>query len=165
MSNTTKQLEEAIRHHNHAYFKLNKPEISDTEFDQLVERLRKLKPDSPVLTELFSDVIGSKKITHQRPMLSLDKCYDLETFTHWFEKIQGSVLAMPKIDGLACSLRYNSEGKLTLAATRGDGFEGEDITANILRMKEVPLHLVERDLGRGPIEIRGEVYMRLDRKS
>src|SRR3989338_6023630 len=157
MSNTTKQLEEAIRHHNHAYFKLNKPEISDTEFDQLVERLRKLKPDSPVLTELVSDITGSKKITHQRPMLSLDKCYDLESRTHWFEKIQGSVLAMPKIDGLACSLRYDSHGKLALAATRGDGFEGEDITANILRVKDVPSHL-NRSL-----EIRGEVYMRLSR--
>lgn len=150
-------LEAAIRHHNYAYFRLNKPEISDTEFDLLVEELRKLNPHSPVLTELVSDVTGSK-ITHQRPMLSLDKCYDLESFTKWFDKIQGPVLAMPKIDGLACSIRYDSLGTLSVAATRGDGSEGEDITANVLHIQDIPSLLPL-----GELEIRGEVYMRLSR--
>lgn len=156
--NSEKDLEDAIRHHNNAYFRLNKPEISDIEFDLLVEQLRKLNPKSPVLSELVSDITGTK-ITHQRPMLSLDKCYDLETFTKWFEKIQGPILAMPKIDGLACSIRYDSLGKLSLAATRGDGSEGEDITANILRILEVPVSLSCHQT----LEIRGEVYMRLSR--
>lgn len=173
-----KELEEQIRYHNHAYFVLNAPEISDAEFDRLVERLKALKPDSPVLSELVSDVTG-KKVTHQRPMLSLDKCYNPEDFSNWFEKIHGSVIAMPKIDGVACSIRYDSKGQLILAATRGDGAEGEDITANVRRIKDVPRHCEEakltkqssksgslryaRDDESAGFEIRGEIYMRLSR--
>ncbi len=158
MTHEIKHLEEQIRHHNRAYFVLNAPEISDTEFDQLVERLKKLKPDSPVLSEIGSDLgAPGKKVTHQRPMLSLDKCYNLEDFSNWFEKIQGPVLAMPKIDGVACSIKYNSKGHLVLAATRGDGEVGEDITANVKRIKNIAQGLPAK------VEIRGEVYMRLSR--
>ncbi len=171
------ELERLIRYHNRAYFVLNKPEISDPEFDQLVERLKRLKPNSSVLTEIGSDLsVSSKKVTHKRPMLSLDKCYGQRDFEKWFEKIKGSVLGMPKTDGIACSIHYDSHGNLTLAATRGDGEVGEDITANVLRIKGIPSKIplnppllkgeasppFEKG-GQGGFEIRGEVYMKLSR--
>lgn len=160
MIDEIKHLEDQIRHHNRAYFVLNAPEISDPEFDQLVERLRVLKPNSPILTEIGSDLSKTgNKVVHKRPMLSLNKCYNLTDFSDWFAKIKGSVLAMPKIDGVACSIKYDSKGHLNLAATRGDGEQGEDITANVKRIKDIPTHIkISHNL-----EIRGEIYMRLSR--
>lgn len=160
MMDSVKQLEQLIRYHNYAYFVRQKPEISDFEFDQLVERLKALSPESAILYEIGSDLeVGTKKVTHKRPMLSLDKCYDLIEFSKWFEKIQGSILAMPKIDGVACSIQYDQHGNLVLAATRGDGEIGEDITKNILRIQDIP-NPISLDY---PIEVRGEVYLRLSR--
>ncbi|MBL4818244.1 MAG: NAD-dependent DNA ligase LigA [Deltaproteobacteria bacterium] len=160
MTNEIKQLEEQIRHHNYAYFVLSAPEISDPEFDRLVERLKELKPNSKALREIGSDLsIASKKIKHKRPMLSLDKSYDLNKFAKWFEKIHGSALGVPKIDGIACSIHYDPKGNLTLAATRGDGQVGEDITANVLRIKGIPNKIPPSS----EFEVRGEIYMKLSR--
>ncbi|MES2504984.1 MAG: NAD-dependent DNA ligase LigA [Myxococcota bacterium] len=159
MQDEIQQLEDQIRQHNHAYFVLNAPTISDTEFDRLVERLRSLHPNSPALTDVGSDLTGNqKRIVHSRPMLSLDKCYDLDAFTKWFDKIQGDVLAMPKIDGIACAIHYDDAGRLKLAATRGDGDQGEDITANVRRIAGIPQQITLKK-----IEVRGEVYMTLSR--
>lgn len=157
------ELELLVRHHNHAYFDRNAPEITDEVFDKLVEALRTLDPDSSVLQEVGSHthLSSADAVTHQRPMLSLDKCYDDETFQKWREKINGDLIAMPKIDGVACSIHYNARGELTLAATRGDGKQGENISANVKRIRDVPPRL-RRSLDR-PLEVRGEVYMRLSR--
>ncbi len=154
---TVAELEKAIRHHNQLYFEKNAPEISDYEFDRLVEKLKKLKPDSPVLTEIPSE--GGKefkKVRHTSEMLSLDKCYNDEDLFDWVEKFEGDLVVMPKIDGLATELRYDDKGHLALAATRGDGMVGEDITANARMISDIA-----QKIGEGPLEVRGEIYMRL----
>lgn len=158
------QLELLIRHHNHVYFEKNAPEITDEAFDRLCETLRFLDEDSLVLQQIVSDnLVGQKRevVVHNRPMLSLDKCYDDDTFAKWREKILGNLIAMPKIDGVACSLHYNAKGELYLAATRGDGKQGEDITANVKQIADIPLKIVNPS--KVDIEIRGEVYMELAR--
>ncbi len=162
------ELEEAIRHHNRLYFELQKPEISDYEFDRLVERLKKMNPHSAVLTEIPSE--GSKelkKVRHTSPMLSLDKCYTDEDLNDWASKFEGEVIASPKIDGCATELRYNEKGELILGATRGDGYVGEDITANVRKISDIPQKIPlgpsfkKAEVRGGGVEIRGEIYMRL----
>jgi DNA ligase (NAD+) len=151
------ELEKEVRRHNELYFQENKPVISDYEFDRLVEQLRTLKSNSPVLAELGSDLAeGAKKIAHSSPMLSLDKCYSLKDLMSWAGKFEGEVVASPKIDGAAIAIRYDHKGHLTLSETRGDGVKGEDITKNVRHIKDIPVQLDE-----GNLEVRGEVYMRL----
>lgn len=151
------ELEEAIRHHNYLYFVKAKPEISDEEFDRLVQKLRKCKPDSSVLTQVGSDVLPTATaVRHQVPMLSLDKCYSEKEIQHWAEKFSGDVVASPKIDGCAVSLKYNSKGALTLAATRGNGIEGEVITPNAKFVRAIP-----KETSLKNVEVRGEIHMPL----
>ncbi|MBL7685183.1 MAG: NAD-dependent DNA ligase LigA [Deltaproteobacteria bacterium] len=152
-------LEKEIRHHNDLYFKKNAPEISDYDFDRLVERLKSLSPQSPLLKELGSDLrkaVSVPKITHLESMLSLDKCYDLEGLMDWAVKFEGDVVAMPKIDGCAISIRYGSDGTIEVASTRGDGQKGEDITANVQFVQDIPQKISFKN-----IEVRGEIYMPL----
>ncbi len=158
------QLELLICHHNHAYFDEDKPEITDEAFDKLVETLRFLDPDSLIIEEIETQRVlktADNIVVHQYPMLSLDKCYDDDNFSKWREKVNGPLIAMPKIDGVACSIRYDVNGQLEIAATRGDGKRGENITANVQRIFDVP-HPLLKPLGT-EIEIRGEVYMKLSR--
>ena len=151
-------LEKEITHHNELYFEKNKPEISDYDFDRLIECLKKLKSNSVVLTEIPSDFSSKefKKVTHLSEMLSLDKCYNEEDLSDWASKFEGKVMVSPKIDGLATELRYDTKGNLILGATRGDGKVGEDITVNVKMIEDIPPHI-----SKGPLEIRGEIYMRL----
>lgn len=152
-----KDLEKALRRHNELYFVKHSPEISDEEFDRLVETLRKKKSDSPVLQEIGSDIApASKTHLHETPMLSLDKCYSEEDLLHWASKFEGGVLASPKIDGCAVALRYGRRGELTLAATRGSGTEGEVITPNARFVRAVPQKIRLKN-----VEVRGEIYMPL----
>jgi DNA ligase (NAD+) len=152
-------LEKRIRHHNRLYWDEHRPEISDPEYDKLVVRLKKLAPNSAVLTEMGpmgGPALGSE-FRHAEPMLSLDKCYELETLAEWAGTFDGKIVATPKYDGIACALHYDARGRLHVAATRGDGLLGEDITANALRVKDIPANI---PVG-SPLEIRGEIYMRL----
>jgi len=151
-------LEKEIAHHNELYFEKNKPEISDYDFDRLVERLKKLKPNAAVLTDIPADYSRKdfKKVAHRSEMLSLDKCYKEEGLLDWSSKFEGEVIVSPKIDGLAVELRYDEAGNLCLGATRGDGWVGEDITPNVRQIADIPAKI-----GEGPLEIRGEIYMRL----
>ncbi|MBN1945376.1 MAG: NAD-dependent DNA ligase LigA [Bradymonadales bacterium] len=158
-------LEAAIRYHNWRYWIENAPEISDYEYDRLVESLKRRRPDSPLLLEIGPAGVGivperagepAEKIQHSRPMLSLDKCYTDEELFKWFDKFQGDAVASPKVDGVAASIRYDDRGRLELAATRGDGRTGEVITANIQQVAGVP-----PSVPAGPVEVRGEVYMPL----
>ncbi len=154
---STSELEAQVRKHNRFYFIENKPIISDYEFDQLVEELRKRAPNSQVLTELVSDAAPERaKVKHEIPMLSLDKCYNEKTITAWADKFKQEVIASPKIDGVAVSIKYGNNGKIAQAATRGNGLEGEDITDNIKHLKDIPHSLNLKN-----IEVRGEVFMRL----
>lgn len=151
------ELERLVRHHNQLYFVEKSPVISDPEFDFLVETLRRKKPDSYVLAQIGSDLTdASQKVRHETQMLSLDKAYDIGSMHNWAAKFEGDVIASPKIDGCAVCIRYDSEGSLSLSATRGNGVEGELITKNILAVKDVPKKISLKN-----VEIRGEIYMPL----
>lgn len=156
--NEIAELEASIRHHNALYWDEHKPEISDYEYDKLVVRLQALAPDSKVLEEMGAKApsLGAA-VRHAEPMLSLDKCYEGDDLVAWAKTFQGKVVAMPKYDGIACSLHYDEKGRLRVAATRGDGQTGEDVTANVRRIKDIPTKIATSI----PLEIRGEIYMRL----
>jgi DNA ligase (NAD+) len=90
-------------------------------------------------------------------MLSLDKCYEGDELAEWAMAFEGSVVATPKFDGIACALHYDARGRLAVAATRGDGAVGDDITQNALAIQDIP----KRIRSSRPLEVRGEIYMRL----
>jgi DNA ligase (NAD+) len=164
------ELEAAIRHHDELYWERNAPEISDYEYDRLVRRLTDLQPDSPALQRIGAgrrpadEVLAlGEAVVHRAPMLSLDKCYEPTELARWAAGFRGDVVASPKVDGVAASLRYDAEGRLERAATRGDGLQGEDFTANARLVPDIPERLAppaDAPL-EGPVEIRGEVYMTL----
>ena len=158
-----------------AYYQEDAPLITDAEYDQLREELKALErahpewvtPSSPTQQVGSTPAEKFNKITHLNPMLSLDNAFDEADLRGFFDRAQRilgqgnahtipEVVAEPKIDGLSASLRY-VDGQLTLAATRGDGSTGEDVTANIKTIRAIPLSLP------APfphtIEIRGEVYL------
>lgn len=158
------ELAKLVIFHNEKYFLQNAPEITDEAFDKLVEALKFRNPSSKALLEIgFKeplDIGFGKEVKHKRPMLSLDKCYDDQTFSKWAEKINGDFIAMPKIDGVASSIIYQTDGTI-LVATRGDGKSGEDITKNALFISDLPKTLPKRfdhDL-----EVRGEIFLPLSR--
>lgn len=171
---TAAQLVPIIVEANAAYWDRNEQLISDPLYDRVVERLRTLQPDAPILSKMGptaadGEILDAKAaedlpveqrfgapVRHERPMLSLDKAYTAEEVHTWAGKFEGELLVMPKLDGIACSIRYDAEGQLRLAATRGSGTEGEDITMNVLLIPGVP-----RAIAQGPVEVRGEIYMRL----
>ena len=154
------RLTEEIIYHNQRYWDDAAPEISDYDYDRLVEALRQRAPEASILNALGPSIQGiGAPVEHQRVMLSLEKCYEEEGLLHWARKGEGPYLCSPKVDGVACSLRYDVKGRLTIAATRGNGRTGEDITQNVFPMESVP-----KQLSPPPgeaLEIRGEIYMPL----
>jgi DNA ligase (NAD+) len=179
-----KRLAEAIAHHDQLYHAKDAPEISDADYDALRRRNAAIEQRFPQLVRADSPsrrigavpATGFAKVTHAKPMLSLDNAFDEEDVRAFFASVRNffrrpedlervepatiEVAAEPKIDGLSCSLRYE-RGALKLAATRGDGVTGEDVTANVKTLKNVP-HQMK---GRGwpeHIEIRGEIYLERD---
>jgi DNA ligase (NAD+) len=157
MADEIAELEAQIRHHNRLYWDEDKPEISDVEYDRLVRRLKELAPSSPVLVEMGPNRRFGTPFKHRSSMLSLDKCYSDEELTDWLSSFEGGVIAMPKFDGVACSLHYDASGALAVAATRGDGITGDDVTANVLAIADIPARIpCDR-----AVEVRGEVYMKL----
>jgi DNA ligase (NAD+) len=163
-ADAVKALEAEIRRHNRLYWDSHSPEITDYEYDALVRQLTALAPDSPVLTEMGPSAPGGDasragaEFRHKERMLSLDKCYAAEDLEAWAGTFEGDVVVTPKFDGIACALHYDAGGRLAVAATRGDGEVGEDITANAREIKDIPGRV--RSGGRA-IEVRGEIYMRL----
>ncbi|MCL6516249.1 NAD-dependent DNA ligase LigA [Alicyclobacillus sp.] len=161
-------LRETIRHHDHQYYVLDQPEISDAEYDQLMRELAAIEaaypalvtPDSPTQRVGGQPAEGFAKVRHEIPMLSLANAYSPDELRDFDRRVRESsggpvrYVCELKIDGLAVSLRYEA-GRLVRGATRGDGEIGEDITANIRTIRAVPLVL------RQPvtIEVRGEAYM------
>lgn len=168
------KLADKIRRHDELYYQESAPEISDSEYDGLRRRLEDLEaafpelitPDSPTQQVGAAPASGFKKVKHALPMLSLSNVFtdeDVEDFAARVRRFLGlkkddalDMLAEPKIDGVSLSLRYEGR-KLVLGATRGDGYEGEDITANVKTIKDIP-HTLPKDAP-DIIEIRGEVYM------
>ncbi|HEY0146704.1 MAG TPA: NAD-dependent DNA ligase LigA [Methylovirgula sp.] len=163
-----------IAHHDALYYREDAPEISDADYDALRWRYEALEKAHPeIVTEKsLSQRVGAApsekfaKVRHRVPVLSLGNVFadsDVEEFVARVRRFLGlaadSPLAMtaePKIDGLSCSLRYE-RGRLVLAATRGDGYEGEDVTANVKTIHEIP-HILKHDPP-DVLEVRGEIYM------
>ena len=164
-----------IKHHMELYYNQDAPEISDYEYDQLMQRLKAIEKENPelVTADSPSQIIGGTakreagvKITHNVPMLSIEDVFNTEDVTAWINKVHerhpDAVFSVEqKIDGLSLSLRYKrdeSDGKLhlTLAETRGDGLIGEDVTANALVIPDIRQVI---DLPYESLELRGEVYM------
>ncbi|MGH7903897.1 MAG: NAD-dependent DNA ligase LigA, partial [Candidatus Dormibacteraceae bacterium] len=168
------ELRDRIRRWNLAYHVLDAPEVGDGEYDAAFLELRRLEeahpdlvvPDSP--TQRVGAPAGEQfqKVRHRAPMLSLQNAFDEAEIRAWDKRVRAVAgdavhyVVELKIDGLAMSLAY-SEGRLTRAATRGDGAVGEDVTANVRTIQSVPLRL--RSLLGMPadFEVRGEVYMPL----
>jgi DNA ligase (NAD+) len=172
------ELRRAIRYHNYRYYVLDDPLISDAEYDRLMRQLQALEeahpdlvtPDSPT-----QQVGGEPRdelglADHPAPMLSLKAVYDEEDVRSFGQTCREELgesevvyVAEPKYDGLAVELIYEDR-RLSLAATRGDGDTGEDVTPNVKTIKEVPLQLVDQGDASPPdrLVVRGEVYMRKD---
>ncbi len=168
------ELVKTIRHHMDLYYNQDEPEISDFEYDQLMQKLKEIERDNPdfVMPDSPSRVIGGVakreagvKITHNVPMLSIEDVFTKEAVKEWVDKVHALhpdalFSTEVKIDGLSMTLRYSQkeDGKLhlDLAETRGDGLIGEDVTANALVIPDVQRVI---DLPYDYLELRGEVYM------
>ncbi|MDX5439477.1 MAG: NAD-dependent DNA ligase LigA [Alteromonadaceae bacterium] len=167
------QLRAALDDHNYYYYVLDDPRIPDAEYDRLFRELQTLEADYPELATDNSPTrrVGSaaetsfEEITHRLPMLSLDNAFSDDELRDFDRRVRDRLatedpveyVCEPKLDGLAVSLHYE-QGVLTRAATRGDGYTGEDITANIRTIPSVPLTLRGDDYP-DLVEVRGEVYM------
>jgi DNA ligase (NAD+) len=167
------QLRREIREHDHLYYVLSQPRISDRQYDKLFAQLKALEqenpelitPDSPTQRVSGQPLEGFATVRHAVPMLSMDNTYnadELRAFDERLAKQLGSrdydYVVELKIDGLAISLRYE-EGSLVTAATRGNGQVGDDVTANVRTIHAVPLALLGNDDIPAVVEVRGEVYM------
>ena len=167
-------LKQTIHQHDHQYYVKNSPTISDQEYDALLRRLRELEtthpgyvtPDSP--TQRVGGKVDErfKAVMHPVPMLSLDNTYNVDEVRAFHQRVLKGLPDVPeesieyvvelKFDGLAVALTYE-EGLLVRGATRGDGLQGEDITANLRTLRSIPLKIDTEPFKR--IEVRGEVYM------
>jgi DNA ligase (NAD+) len=172
-ANRLMRLAKAIARHDKLYHDHDAPEISDAEYDALVRENRELeaqfphlaRKDSPSLRLGATPTTALAKVPHARPMLSLDNAFSSDEVREFLARVRRflnlpeaepvALTAEPKIDGLSCSLRYE-RGELVLAATRGDGAVGEDVTANVRTIADIP-----QGIAKAPdvLEIRGEVYM------
>lgn len=166
------ELRDEIRKHDHSYYVLATPSISDLEYDRLLEELRGLETKHPELltadspTQRIGDapVPHLEQVEHSVPMLSIDNTYSLDELKAYFERtdklLEGqkcSWVMEYKIDGVAASIRF-TDGRLDLGLTRGNGTVGDDITHNVRTIRDVPLKLSGDDIP-DVLEVRGEVYM------
>ena len=178
------KLREEIRRHEHLYYVLDKPEISDAEYDALINELRRLEaehpelvtPDSPTQRVGGKPAEGFRKAAHSRPMLSLDNAYSAEELAEWDRRVRELAGNLPveyaaelKLDGLSVALRYepakDGGSRLALGLTRGDGQTGEDVTSNIRTIRSVPLSVSAAQLKKAHLpqafEVRGEAILPL----
>ena len=171
-------LREQLTYHLHRYHVLDAPEIADAEYDRLFDELLDLENTYPNLhiTSSPTQRVGApaldhfEKVQHARPMLSLDKATTREELEQWMQRCRSRLgdvaltfTCEPKIDGVAVALIYEN-GELTLAATRGDGNEGENIFANVRTIGSIPLRLSGEASHVAPkLEVRGEIYIPLER--
>jgi len=172
-----KQLIDSLRvqlhKHNHNYYVLNQPEISDQEFDRLMRQLQDLEAEHPEYADPNSPTqrVGSdlnnefQTVLHKRPMLSLANTYSKEEVREYYERVQEGLQGQPfqiccemKFDGLSISLHYE-HGRLVRAVTRGDGVQGDDVTENVKTIRSIPLILPPGKDYPEEFEIRGEILM------
>ncbi len=180
------KLRDQIRRHDHLYYVENTPEITDQQYDTLFRELRDLEhkhpdlitPDSPTQRVSGRPLDGFTTVKHAVPMLSMDNTYSPDELRQFDQRVKKLLpgqkiryMVESKIDGVAITLRYE-QGLLTLAATRGDGSQGDDVTANIRTIPSIPLKLTEGETPTVPtslfdeptgfpqvLEVRGEVFM------
>jgi len=173
-------LREKIRHHEYRYYVLDDPEISDAEFDRLMNELKKVEAEHPELITPDSPTqrVGGKpregfvKVPHSVPMLSLDNAYSEDELRSWERRVHElsgrkdiEYVCELKLDGMSLALRYEG-GKLARGITRGDGSTGEDVTSNVRTVRSVPLSVPSDKLKKAGIpadfEVRGEMLMPLE---
>lgn len=171
------ELREKVRYHEHRYYVLDDPEISDAEFDRLMEKLKALEaahpefvtPDSPTQRVGGQPRAGLVTVRHRAPMLSLDNVYNYDELAEWDRRVrQGTgreavdYVCELKLDGLGISVLYK-DGILERGVTRGDGTQGEDVTANVKTIRSLPLRIDTAAAKRaglpGSFEVRGEVIL------
>lgn len=164
-----------INGHNHKYYVLNEPAISDYEFDMMLRELEDLEREYPQFQDELSPTsrVGSDltkgfdHVRHERPMMSLSNSYSIQEVDEWFERVSKvlagekfQVVGELKFDGTSISITYRN-GRLLRAVTRGDGTQGDDVTANVKTIRSIPLELLPGDWPQ-EFEIRGEILMPWD---
>ena len=164
-------LREKLNLHNHLYYIVNQPEVTDALYDALMQELRGIEsenpdlltPDSPTQRVGASPAPEFTEVTHPVPLLSLSNVFDDDELIVWHRRVsefleidEFPMVCEVKIDGLAIALTYEN-GVLTRGATRGDGETGEDVTANIRTIGSIPLRLQGGDFPQR-LEVRGEIY-------
>ncbi len=172
IKNRIEFLRNEINIHNHNYYVLSNPSISDKEFDMLLRELEDLEKANPEFYDAASPTqrVGSdisegfQHITHERPMMSLSNTYSIDEVDEWFNRVSRSlngekfqVVGELKFDGTSISIIYRN-GQLVRAVTRGDGTQGDDVTANVKAIRSIPLQLLPGDWPE-EFEIRGEILM------
>ncbi len=170
------RLVKEVNYHNYRYYVLDSPVISDQEYDRLFRRLKELEerynyilPDSPTQRIGAPPLEKFEKVRHAEPMLSLDNAFSYEDLVDFDGRVKRLLKAEgdieytvePKYDGLAIELTYR-DGLLYKASTRGDGYEGEDVTQNVRTIKVVPLRIEGVKTIPEVIDVRGEVYMDIE---
>ncbi|MDB5222686.1 MAG: ligase [Chitinophagaceae bacterium] len=166
-------LRDVLRFHEHRYYVLDEPLISDFEYDQLYKNLEKIEAETPELrtpdspTQRVGNSLNKEFVTvpHLVPMLSLDNSYNADDLIEWDKRAKKLInadnieySAEPKFDGASISLIYEND-ILVRGATRGDGVAGDDVTTNLKQIKSIPLSAKFSDYGIQRVEIRGEVLM------
>ena len=169
------ELKDQIRYHDHRYYSLDDPEISDREYDVLLKNLEEFEKNNPNLISKDSPTqrIGSAPVSqfntveHLKPMLSLANVFTKDELEDFYTRVNKrlltdygyEIICEPKMDGAAVSIIYE-KGHLVSALTRGDGFLGEDITSNIQTIKSIPLKLLSSDFTiPNYLEVRGEIFI------
>ncbi len=166
-----KELRDLVRDHRERYDQDDAPEVSDAEVDELYRELEGLEsefpelltPDSPTQQVGAAPATTFAEVQHVLPMLSLDNAFSLEDLLAWGKRIERQItdpvrfVCEPKMDGLAVSLLYE-DGRFVRAATRGNGYVGEDVTPNVATITSVPKELRGKDVP-ARLEVRGEVFM------
>src|SRR3989441_1346169 len=177
LSQKIEGLREKIRHHEYRYYVLDDPQISDAEFDQLMNQLIKLETEHPdlITADSPSQRVGGKpregflKVRHSSSMLSLDNTYSEDELRNWERRVHDlsgqkeiEYVCELKLDGMSLALHYEG-GKLVRGITRGDGSEGEDVTLNVRTVRSIPLSISKDALKKAGIpadfEVRGEMLM------
>lgn len=168
-------LREELEHHNYNYYVLDNPTISDFEFDQKLKELQKLEAENPQFFDANSPsqrvggglIKNFETVAHERRMYSLDNTYSKDEVIEWEKRIKRALGEIPivytcelKYDGASISITYEN-GKISRAVTRGDGFQGDNVTTNIKTVRSVPLRLKGKDFP-DKFEIRGEIILPLD---
>ena len=173
ISTELEQLRSEINHHNYRYHSLDEPEVSDAEYDRLMQRLKDIEaehpelitPDSPTQRVGSLPLSAFVTVVHETPMLSLDNAFSDEDLIAFNKRVQDRLKSKDeiefacelKLDGIAVSLMYR-DGVLVRGATRGDGTNGEDITQNVRTIPSIPLRLLGKSFPQ-VLEVRGEIYM------